>query len=66
MDLKKIEYKTLDALKYQTIIKAEYDEGNIRLTLEDSRKFYCSARGAHHLWWLLASDESDEFCGEEE
>ena len=26
MDLKKIEYKTLDALKYQTIIKAESDE----------------------------------------
>ena len=25
MDLKKIEYKTLDALKYQTIIKAEYE-----------------------------------------
>ena len=66
MDLKKIEYKTLDALKNQTIIKAEYDEGNIRLTLEDGRKFYCSARGAHHLWWLLASDESDEFCEEEE
>ena len=27
MDLKKIEYKTIDALKYQTIIKAEgYNE----------------------------------------
>ena len=66
MDLKKIEYKPLDALKYQTIVKAEYDGGNIRLTLEDGRKFYCSATGTHHLWWLLASDESDELCGEEE
>ena len=66
MDLKKIEYKTIDALKNQTIIKAEYDEGNIRLTLEDGRKFYCSATGTNYLWWLLASDESDELCGDEE
>lgn len=69
MDLKKIEYKPLDELKNQTIVKAEYDEGNIRLTLGDGRQFYCSATGAHHLWWLLALDgskEPDELYGEEE